>query len=47
MYDDNEVMFIRHRYKVMTLLISERKLNNTNITEKPQKMKKNSIQIWK
>ena len=29
MYDD-EIWFIRHRYKVMTLLVSARKINNTN-----------------
>ena len=35
-YDD-EIMFIRHRYKVMTLLVNERKINNNNKTQQPQK----------
>ena len=29
--DDDEIWFIRHHYKVMTLLVSARKINNINI----------------
>ena len=33
-YDDNddEIRCISHRYKVITLLVSARKINNTNTT---------------
>ena len=34
--DDDEIWFIRHRYKVVTLLVSARKINNTNKIKQPQ-----------
>ena len=33
--DDDEIWFIMHRYKVMTL-VSARKINNTNKIQQPQ-----------
>ena len=38
--DDDEIKFISHRYKVMTFLVSECKINNNNKTQQPQKRKK-------
>ena len=38
-YDD-EIRFIRHRYKVITLLVSARKINTKNKIQ-PQKAKTN------
>ena len=34
--DDDEIRFIRYRYKVITLLVSARKINNTNKIQQPQ-----------
>ena len=34
--DDDEIRVIRHRYKVMTLLVSARKINNNNKIQQPQ-----------
>ena len=34
--DEDEIWFIRHRYKVMTPLVSARKINNTNKIQQPQ-----------
>ena len=34
-YND-EIWFIRHSYKVMILLVSSRKINNTNKIQQPQ-----------
>ena len=39
MNDDDEIRFIMHRYKVITLLISARKINNNNRIQ-PQKNEK-------
>ena len=41
MVNDDEIRFIRHRYKVITLLVSARKINNNNETQQPQKKIKN------
>ena len=34
-YDDDEIRCISHRYKVMTLLVSARKINNTTKIQQP------------
>ena len=46
-YDDDGIRFIIHRYKVITLIVSARKLNNSNKTQQPQKTKKLNGTKWK
>ena len=38
--DDDEIRFIRHRYKVITLLVSARKINNDNKIQQQQRKKR-------
>ena len=39
-YNSDEIRFIRHRYKVMTLLVSARKIHNNNNKIQQQQRKK-------
>ena len=44
MRNNDEIRFIRQRYKVITLLVYERKINNNNNKIQPQK-NENKVEV--